>query len=196
MLYSNNFISSSWKPYVVGIIISQHFTDEHMETCPRLLLVNCRAGTTLAIWLQSWCPLPLGKIAWRLGSHSRARDEKVCLLLEHQLRRASFTIQNRLEKYTGLHCSIGEMKQVLSPELKKISTVSSSLAGTITLFCHELKDISALACLVAPFSEFATLPCGNRRTLPQLVGTEKQQRERLHYHLMLFLKKICKVLEI
>lgn len=76
------------------------------------------------------------------------------------MRRASLTIQNHVEKYTGLHCSIGEMKQVLSPKLKKISTVSSSLAGTITFSCHELKDISALA-----YSEFATLPCGNRRSV-------------------------------
>lgn len=106
------------------------------------------------------------------------------------MRRASLTIQNHVEKYTGLHCSIGEMKQVLSPKLKKISTVSSSLAGTITFSYHELKDISALA-----YSEFAILPVGTG-TVSQLVGTKQQQRERLRYHLMFFLKMICKILEI
>lgn len=51
--------------------------------------------------------------------------------------------------------------------------MSSSSADAVAFFGHELKGISALACLVASFSEFATLtlwtqaPClsgGHRKT--------------------------------
>lgn len=154
-----------------GSIISPIFTDEHMETCPKVtLLVNCRAGTELVPYTTRLkCP-KTGKLSQELGM-------KWChLLSEHLVRRLSLTTQNHRESHKSHHWW---NETVLSPELKNIATDlffevrDHWLAPLLSshnsrYFCLCLSSFCLIFWILPLFSV-------EKGILPQLGETEKQQ---------------------